>query len=667
MRAETVRWLSAGGYGIAGLLMLLSLACFTEFVVARKARHMQVLSWLTYAMAIGAKSAAVTASLAHLILSLLVGVLLAKSRASGGGKAGKEGKSPAKLLSGLVSTCIFDAVPFSLISVVGVLFALSASAQGPGFDVYNVERNLSDHHDLYDVERNGLPASAKCNIDAVPRVIRAGYFVFIATFKSVVPHGLRNRYAVPLDFDATSPEYIIFIVAIAAISVALVLRVLESTKRLGLGLAGSWDGLLQRLFPLLMWGLYLGILLPTLGLHGGHTCWMTDRYTYFPHLLVGPPVGMVLMSTLASKLRVGVASLGPTSLPFGTVVVALCAVLGLLTSQACAVWSSEEVMWANTVANDPYDEVAILNYAHIVGRDSGRLAEAVALNKKALKLVPKFAVAWESIGYLHDRMGNYAEAARSFDAASTYDKENPKYALNLARTLEKLGQLDDARAVYERAEELAPEDPRLLEDHAEFYMQAGDHDEALEVYERLVAAEPKHAGAWVQMGNIAKLKKKPDVAMMRFKKAVAADPKYALGHSQLGLLQMEMGQLKEAVATLEKATKLDPSHANTWFKYALALEKSGQTANAMAMYEKVLSIEPVNLNAHQNLGVLKQHDNQFEAAVAHYDEVIKVQEENAGVLFNKAVALMSMGKNAEADDVFLLSGTIDPRYAKPKM
>ena len=42
MRAETVRWLSAGGYGIAGLLMLLSLACFTEFVVARKARHMQV-------------------------------------------------------------------------------------------------------------------------------------------------------------------------------------------------------------------------------------------------------------------------------------------------------------------------------------------------------------------------------------------------------------------------------------------------------------------------------------------------------------------------------------------------------------------------------------------------------------------------------------------------
>jgi Flp pilus assembly protein TadD len=68
-------------------------------------------------------------------------------------------------------------------------------------------------------------------------------------------------------------------------------------------------------------------------------------------------------------------------------------------------------------------------------------------------------------------MGNYAEAARSFDAASTYDKENPKYALNLARTLEKLGQLDDARAVYERAEELAPEDPRLLEDHAEFYMQ----------------------------------------------------------------------------------------------------------------------------------------------------------------------------------------------------
>lgn len=357
-------------------------------------RTAQVLSWLTYAMAVGAKSAAVTASLAHIILSLLAGVLLARSRALGGGKAGKAGKSPptvAKLLSATVSTCIFDAVPFSLISVVGVLLASSASAQGPGFDVYDVERNLPDHLSN---------AAANCNIGTVPRVVRAGYFVFIATFKSVVPNGLRNRYTVPLDFDAASPAYLVYLVAVAAISLVLALRVLESTKRLGS--VGSWDVLLQRLFPLLMWGLYLGILLPTLGVHGGHTCWMTDRYTYFPHLLVGPPVAMVLMAKLASKLRVGVASLGPASLPVGTVVVTLCAVLGLLTSRACAVWSSEEVMWANTVANDPYDEVAHLNYAHIVGRDSSRLAEAVALNKKALKLVPKFAVAWESIGHVSE-------------------------------------------------------------------------------------------------------------------------------------------------------------------------------------------------------------------------------------------------------------------------
>ena len=50
----------------------------------------------------------------------------------------------------------------------------------------------------------------------------------------------------------------------------------------------------------------------------------------------------------------------------------------------------------------------------------------------------------------------------------------------------------------------------------------------------------------------------------------------------------------------------------------------------------------------------------------HYDRVLASQESNAGVLFNKAVALTAMGKVVEADEAFLLAGTIDPRYAKPK-
>jgi tetratricopeptide (TPR) repeat protein len=82
----------------------------------------------------------------------------------------------------------------------------------------------------------------------------------------------------------------------------------------------------------------------------------------------------------------------------------------------------------------------------------------------------------------------------------------------------------------------------------------------------------------------------------------------------------------------------------------VALALSGNTAEAESVFVSVLSVEPEGARALANLGNLYLMKNELDVALAFYDMAFKADPNDAGILLNRAIALMLMGEEDLAQE-----------------
>jgi DNA-binding transcriptional MerR regulator len=87
----------------------------------------------------------------------------------------------------------------------------------------------------------------------------------------------------------------------------------------------------------------------------------------------------------------------------------------------------------------------------------GRVDDAAAAYRRALKLDPGLGAGHTNLGTLAHRRGDVAEARASFEAALAVDPEQPEARYNLASLLCEAGELELAAAELRRVVELAPD------------------------------------------------------------------------------------------------------------------------------------------------------------------------------------------------------------------
>jgi tetratricopeptide (TPR) repeat protein len=86
----------------------------------------------------------------------------------------------------------------------------------------------------------------------------------------------------------------------------------------------------------------------------------------------------------------------------------------------------------------------------------GRVDEAAAAYRRALKLDPGLGAGHTNLGTLAHRRGDVAEARASFEAALAVDPEQPEARYNLATLVCEAGELELGAAELRRVVELAP-------------------------------------------------------------------------------------------------------------------------------------------------------------------------------------------------------------------
>jgi tetratricopeptide (TPR) repeat protein len=209
---------------------------------------------------------------------------------------------------------------------------------------------------------------------------------------------------------------------------------------------------------------------------------------------------------------------------------ALC--LGAATYRRNAVYQSVYGFWADVVRKVP-ENIGARNDLGNSLADLGRLDEAIAQFREALRLNPEYADAHTNLAHALLQQGQLEESIANYRAALRYRPQEPDVRQGLGVASYRLGN-------------------RLAE--------RGQLVAAAQAYGTAVAMQPDFADAHVNYGGVlAQLGRVPD-ALREFEAALRLEPSAADVHNNLGGLLAESGRLADAKAQFQEALRLRPDY-----------------------------------------------------------------------------------------------------------
>jgi tetratricopeptide (TPR) repeat protein len=333
--------------------------------------------------------------------------------------------------------------------------------------------------------------------------------------------------------------------------------------------------------------------------------------------------------------------------------------------------------------------------------DLGRHEEAIAAYQQAIALDPKFAYPWHGLGNVYSDLGRHEEAIAAYQKAIQLD---PKYAYpwnGLGIVYYTLGRHEEAIAAYHKALEIGGlnhhEQAVVHNGLGNVYHDLGRHEEAIAAYQKAIQLDPKYAAPWNGLGLLYENQEEYEKAIEHYRKALEIDPNFKWAYANLGNVYADLGRHEDAIAAFhkaleigglnpheqavvhnglgnvyydlvrheeaieayQKAIQLDPNSESAAFAWnnlaGVYLEQRQFEAARHALQERI-RLKPENTFAPLiSLGVLTRHlgeaesDLHFQNALAQWDKAWRDRLQSpAGLLENKAIALLCLGRKEEA-------------------
>jgi Flp pilus assembly protein TadD len=267
------------------------------------------------------------------------------------------------------------------------------------------------------------------------------------------------------------------------------------------------------------WFWYLGTLVPVIGLvQVGHQA-MADRYTYIP--LIGV---FVAVAWGANDLLATWPGRRATLATVAAVIVIGCVAV---TQHQVTVWSNGVSVWEHTLAVTKENTVAHTNLGYELAI-RGRLEEASAHYRAALRIAPRFVPARQNLGLALLNQGKTEEAVQ-------------QYAL---------------------AVRLQPANARLRTDYGLALANTRRDSAAITQYEAALRLQPGLTVAHIRLATALIRHGRTEEAIAHYRRAIAIGPPSAEAHNNLGAALATQGKIREAIAEFSEALRLMPNYTD---------------------------------------------------------------------------------------------------------
>ncbi len=201
-----------------------------------------------------------------------------------------------------------------------------------------------------------------------------------------------------------------------------------------------------RRYPFLLvgWFIFLGMLVPNLGLVQVGSQARADRFVYLAQ--VGFFIAVVWLADAwlpaLRKLRIAAAVV-----PLGA--------LGVATASQVTKWENSLALFQHAAAVTTDNAMALENAAYAFVR-IGDTASAIQKMDESLKIFPENAICWNELGAAHLRVGENQLAARDFRNSLSLNPADPVARCNFATALTALGESAEAEAQFRQLLSASP-------------------------------------------------------------------------------------------------------------------------------------------------------------------------------------------------------------------
>jgi tetratricopeptide (TPR) repeat protein len=301
---------------------------------------------------------------------------------------------------------------------------------------------------------------------------------------------------------------------------------------------------LRRRAPWLLagWLLFLGTLVPAIGIVqvGGQA--MADRYTYVP--LLGVFVAVAWSLPLARPVAASAAAVA-------------CAALGGLAWRQVGFWKDTRALAEHALAVSPGNYMAhdVLGI-ELVG--AGRLDEGAREFRAALSIAPGDLQAASNLAGALQRLERHAEAETVLRKALALSPRAADLHRRLAIVLEHENRNAEALAEVDLALASDPRDPFALHVRAIALEALGRFDEARNDLARSIEILPGEAAVRMRLARLLLRRGDVDAAEAEIRAAIALDPGNAEAHRGRARALLLRGREAEAIAELRETLRLSP-------------------------------------------------------------------------------------------------------------
>ncbi|MDF3933330.1 tetratricopeptide repeat protein [Pseudomonas citronellolis] len=221
----------------------------------------------------------------------------------------------------------------------------------------------------------------------------------------------------------------------------------------------------------------------------------------------------------------------------------------------------------------------------VTALNSGAPRRAEAQARQLLCREPRNAEAQHLLGVACMQQGKLDEARTHFIWALAL-REDPDYHLNLALTLQRLG--DDAAALQslQQVLRLAPDNVQAANNLANLYAKRGDTAQAEQALRQALAHRPGYALACQNLGILLRGQRRLAEAETLLRQALALTPGSATAVIELAALLRETGRLDNAEALLRQAAAGVPPAPQVLVELALLLEQRKRYGEAITLLHR---------------------------------------------------------------------------------
>ncbi len=240
--------------------------------------------------------------------------------------------------------------------------------------------------------------------------------------------------------------------------------------------------------------------------------------------------------------------------------------------------------YTQVLRNDPTNAEA-LYYVALVACQEGQFQQGIDLAKRALSLGEPQARVHNLIGKAHERLKQFTEAARAYDAAIALDPNFAEAHGNRANLAAQAGFPEEALKSFERALALSPTATEDWINRGALLHELGRYAEALESFEKALMLAPDEAHIMLNRANTLVMLGRLEDADAVYDQIIMRKPKMHAAYLQKGLAAKYRGRFDEARTLIEHARTLAPDEPGPKEALAAIMLLTGDWRPAWPLYE----------------------------------------------------------------------------------